>query len=108
VKRDTRKGDAKERSTVWTAASSLCIQSGTNAACGRGATLEKHLTGTWEEFEAWIRETIGADYHWRVRPQHNATSREMVASLVLHGIKRSDGVFPHSNAFIARIPEHNR
>ena len=70
--------------------------------------MDKHLTGTWEEFEAWIKETIGSDFRWRVRPQDNATNREMVASLVLDGIKRNDGVFPHSNAFIERIPEHNR
>jgi len=65
--------------------------------------MDKHLTGTWEEFEAWIRETIGADFRWRVRPQDTPANREMVASLVLDGIKRSDGVFPRSNAFIEKI-----
>ena len=64
--------------------------------------MDRHLTGTWEEFEAWIRETIGADFHWRVRPQDNATNREMVASLILDGIKRNNGIFLEKNTFIER------
>ena len=64
--------------------------------------MDKHLTGTWEEFEAWIRETVGADFHRRVRPQDNATNREMVASLILDGIKRGGGIFPEKNTFIER------
>ncbi len=50
-----------------------------------------------------VQRAIGADFHWRVRPQDNATNREMVASLILDGIKRGGGVFPRSNAFIERI-----
>ncbi len=70
--------------------------------------MDKHLTGMWEESEAWIRETIGSDFRWRVRPQDTPSNREMVASLILDGIKRGGGIFPHSNAFMERIPEHNR
>ncbi len=70
--------------------------------------MDKHLTGTWEEFEVWIKETIGSGFRWRVRPQGTPTNREMVASLVVDGIKRGDGIFPQSNASIERIPEHNR
>ena len=65
--------------------------------------MDKRLEGTWEEFEAWIKETIGSDFRWRVRPQDTSTNREMVAGLVPDGIKRNDGVFPRSNAFIERI-----
>jgi len=64
--------------------------------------MDKHLTGTWEEFEAWIKETVGSDFNWRVRPQDNATNREMVASLILDGIKRNNGIFPEKNTFIER------
>jgi len=64
--------------------------------------MEKHLAGTWEEFVAWIRETIGADFHWRVRPQNEATNREMVASLILDRIKRNNGIFPEKNTLIER------
>ncbi len=64
--------------------------------------MEEDLTGTCEEFEAWIRETIGADFRWRVRPQDNATNREIVASLILDGIKRNNGISPQENRFIER------
>jgi len=37
-----------------------------------------------------------------VRPQDNATNREMVASLILDGIKRNNGIFPEKNTFIER------
>ena len=28
----------------------------------------KYLDDTWGEFEAWIREKIGSDFRWRVKP----------------------------------------
>ena len=65
--------------------------------------MDKHSTGTREGSESWIKETIGSDFRWRVRPQDAPSNREMVASLVLDGIKRSGGVFPRSNAFIERM-----
>ena len=64
--------------------------------------MDNHLTGAWEEFEAWIEETIGANFHRRLRPQDNATNREMVASLILDGINRGGGIFPEKNTFIER------
>jgi hypothetical protein len=67
--------------------------------------VEKHLTGTWEEFEAWIRETIGADFHWRVRPQDNATNREMVASFIRVAFRGNKGSFPESNTFIENVDD---
>jgi hypothetical protein len=45
--------------------------------------MEDFLEGTWEEFEAWIRETIGSDFRWLIRPQDSSVNREMVADLVL-------------------------
>ncbi len=64
--------------------------------------MEKHLTGTWEEFEAWIRDTIGSDFCWRNRPQDTAGNREMIAGLIQDGIRRNNGVFPERNTFIER------
>ena len=43
---------------------------------------EEYLTLTWEEFEAWIRKTIGGEFRWKIRPQDNASNREMVADLI--------------------------
>ncbi len=64
--------------------------------------MDKYLDGTWEEFEEWIREKIGSDFHWCVRPSDTATNREMVATLVLNDIKRNNGVFPAKNTFIEK------
>ena len=61
------------------------------------------VTGTREEFDAWIRNTIGSDFRWRVRPRDTPSNREMIASLVLDELKRNDGIFPQSNVFIERI-----
>ncbi len=64
--------------------------------------MDKFLDGTWEEFEQWIRDTIGSDFCWCVRPRDTTENRKMVASLVLEDIKRSEGVFPEKNTFIER------
>lgn len=64
--------------------------------------MNEHLEGTWEQFEAWIRATIGSDFHWRVCPQDSPANRKMVASLVLGDIERNGGLFPDKNAFIER------
>jgi len=45
--------------------------------------MEDHLSGTWQEFEEWIRNTIAGDFRWKIRPQDNASNREMVASVEL-------------------------
>lgn len=50
--------------------------------------------GTWEEFEQWIRETIAGDFRWRIRPQDDASNREMVAELIRHAMNRNDGTSP--------------
>lgn len=64
--------------------------------------MEKSLDGTWAEFEQWIRFTIGSDFSWRVRPLDRPSNRQMIADLVVNDIKKNDGVFPASNAFIER------
>ncbi len=48
----------------------------------------------WELFEQWIRNTIGSDLCWRVRPMDKRSNREMIAKLVQNDIKGNDGVFP--------------
>ena len=65
--------------------------------------MDGQLTGTWEEFEAWIRKTIGGNFRWKVRPQDGASKREVIAGLITDGIKRNNGTFPEQNSFIARV-----
>ncbi len=41
-----------------------------------GQSMDKSLLeGTWQEFEALIRDTIGSDFRWRVRPQDTRSNR---------------------------------
>ena len=67
--------------------------------------MDKYLEGTWQEFEDWIRDTIGSDFHWRIRPPDTRANREMIADLILGGIKRNNGVFPQKDAFIERAQD---
>ena len=64
--------------------------------------IHNYLDGSWELFEQWIRNTIGSDFCWRVRPMDNRSSKEMIAKLVQDDIKENNGVFPEKNAFIER------
>ena len=51
-------------------------------------------TGTWEEFEAWIRTTIGGDFRGKIRPRDNIANREMVAELTSDEILVGQRHFP--------------
>ena len=67
--------------------------------------MEEHLEGSWEQFEAWIRNTIGGGFTWKIRPLDSAENREMVANLIEDAIKRNNGTFPEKNSFIERMSE---
>ena len=55
-----------------------------------------------EEFEAWIRDRIGSNFHWRIRPLDTASNRKMIADLILDEIKQNKGIFPEGDTFIQR------
>jgi len=65
------------------------------------------LRGTWEGFEAWIRDTVGSEFRWRVRPADTPVNREVVAEVILNNIERGNGTFPDKNAFIERAKDQN-
>ncbi len=65
--------------------------------------MEDYRGGTWEEFEEWIRKTIAGDFRWKIRPQDNASNRELVAGLIKDAIKRNNDTFPDKNSFIERV-----
>ncbi len=56
--------------------------------------MEKHLDGTWKEFETWSKDTIGSNFRWRIRPRDTRSNREMIVSLILNGIRRNNGFSP--------------
>ena len=62
--------------------------------------MNKYLKGTRQEFEAWIKDTIGSDFRWLIRPMATPTNREMVDSLILKDLEPCNGVFPEKKAFI--------
>jgi hypothetical protein len=63
-------------------------------------TMDKYLEGTWDEFEQWIRFTVGSDFIWKVEPIDRLSSRQMVATDILRSLKYNDGVLPENNPFI--------
>ena len=62
--------------------------------------MDKNLEGSWEEFEEWIKETIGSEFRWRIRPLDTVSNRKMIADLVLDEIKKNNGKFPEGDTFI--------
>ena len=64
--------------------------------------MDNYLDGSWEKFEQWIRNTIGSDFCWHVRPMDNRSNRQMIAKLVQNDIKENNGVFLEKNTFIER------
>ena len=61
--------------------------------------MEDQLTGSWEEFEAWVRRTIQGGFRWKVRPMDSLVNRQLVADLIEDQMRRDDGVFSDGNAF---------
>ena len=64
--------------------------------------IDDYLDGSWKKFEQWIRNTIGSDFRWRVRPMDKRSNRKMIVELVQKDNKENSGVFPEKNSFIER------
>jgi len=45
--------------------------------------MDEYLTSTWEEFEAWIRSTMGSNFRWKIRPIDNHGNRQMIAKAIV-------------------------
>ncbi len=55
-----------------------------------GQSMDKSLLeGTWQEFEALIRDTIGSDFRWRVRPQDTRSNRGYYSQLNVHNPRQA-------------------
>jgi hypothetical protein len=67
--------------------------------------MDEYLTSTWEEFEAWIRSTIGSNFRWKIRPLDNYSNRKMIADLIGDAMKRNNGILPKNDAFIEPVEE---
>jgi hypothetical protein len=59
------------------------------------------LSGTWNEFEDWIKTKVGGEISWKVRPWDTKGNRMIVAESVFDAINRNGGEFPPSgNSFL--------
>jgi len=54
-------------------------------------TDEEVLSGTWREFETWIREQVGGDFIWKIKPFDIKANRQTVMESILSTIKKNDG-----------------
>lgn len=64
-------------------------------------TKRNFLSGTWEDFEAWIRAKVGGEISWKVRPGDTKVNRMIVAQSILEALERNGGEFPCSgNPFL--------
>ncbi len=64
--------------------------------------MDQHLNGNWEDFEAWIKDTIGSAFFWGIRPIDTPADREMMAKHIIEQMKRQDGRVRDMDTFIAK------
>lgn len=43
--------------------------------------MDTYLDSCWEEFEVWIRRSVGSDSRQKIRPLDNPSNRKMIAGL---------------------------
>ena len=67
--------------------------------------MDQHLKGSWEDLEAWVKDTIGSAFFWCIRPIDTTANREMIANHIIEQMKRHDGHFPDRDTFIAKVGE---
>ena len=46
-------------------------------------TDEDVLSGDWKKFEDWIREKIGSDFVWKIRPLDKESNRQAVMESIV-------------------------
>ncbi len=66
------------------------------------STMDNYLDGSWEKFEQWIRNTIGSDFRWRVRPMDKRSNWQMLPERIQNDIKENNGGFLEKNTIIER------
>ncbi len=64
-------------------------------------TSKNFLSGTWEEFEVWVKTKVGGEISWKIRPRDTTVNRMIVAESILDTLDRNGGEFPQSgNLFL--------
>ena len=82
---------------MWIAVNNSINRGDCYAVIHEVSKMDNYLDGSWEKFEQWIRNTIGSDFRWRVRPMDKRSNRQMLAEHVQNDIKENKGFFPEKN-----------
>jgi len=69
-------------------------------------TDEEVLSGTWREFETWIREQVGSSFVWKIRPLDIKANRQAVMESILRTIKENNGTFPPKGDTFIELTSH--
>ena len=69
-------------------------------------TDEEVLSGTWKEFETWIREQVGSNFVWEIRPLDNNANRQAVMESMVRTIKENNGIFPPKGDAFIELTSH--
>ncbi len=54
----------------------------------------KILDCSWEQFEEIIREAIGSDFVWKIRPGDTGANRQAVMESIVRMLREHSGSFP--------------
>ena len=67
------------------------------------------FSGTWQQFEGWVKTKLGGEISWKIRPQDTKVNRMIVAESVLDTLGRNGGEFPRSgNLFLELKRDEDR
>ena len=69
-------------------------------------TDEEVLSGTWKEFETWIRDHVGSSFVWKIRPLDIKANRQAVMESILRTIKENNGTFPLKGDTFIELTSH--
>ena len=62
------------------------------------------LSGSWDEFEEWIRQRINGDFSWKIRLLDSKNSRGAIIESIELSIKNNNGTFPEKGEmFIEKL-----
>lgn len=65
--------------------------------------LDLLFSDSWEQFEVWIRQTLGGDFTWRGSPRDTPERLQIIIDSVRAAMASNDGVFPQADSFLERF-----
>ena len=62
--------------------------------------IDRVFSGSWEAFEAWIRQAIGGDFLWKTRPRDTPEQRQLIIDVIRKDLGRE--IFAGANLLLQR------